>query len=226
MVNKVSILDTADGSTTLYVEDINETYHSRHGAIAESWHVYIESGLRPAYFKNTHELRVLEFGFGTGLNALLTLVACASWAPEKKLIHYTTIEKYPIQADVLNKLNYPSHYPDFMDHFNKIHISDWGITVAISDSFFLKKIQEDFRLLSLSENYYDVVYFDAFAPAKQPELWTSAIFENIFKAMKDGGILTTYSAKTEVRNTLAGIGFKVQKLPGPPGKREIIMAVK
>jgi tRNA U34 5-methylaminomethyl-2-thiouridine-forming methyltransferase MnmC len=209
-----------DGSATLYRADLDEHYHSFHGAIQESMHVFIDAGLNKVNSKSV--LNVLEIGFGTGLNALLTLVH----KPEME-IHYHGIEKFPVDADLTSAINYPQLLggEEVLRWFTAMHSSAWNEEVKIRSQFFLTKLKVDFRDY-YSETPYDLVYFDAFAPDKQPELWTGQIFKNILGMMEAGGILTTYSAKGEVRRLMQEAGFKVERIPGPPGKREMLRAFK
>ncbi len=211
---------TADGSQTLYVPEIDEHYHSVNGAIQESQHVYIETGLLHC---NKKELNILEFGFGTGLNAFLTAIES-----EKRglKINYTSIEKYPLPASITNQLNYTSKFPE-KDHFlfKNIHDCDWEIPARITDYFSIQKIKSDFSAFNPSLQY-DLIYYDAFAPDKQPEVWSQEIFNTIYANTKPEGILTTYCAKGNIRRMLQSSGFTVERLPGPPGKREMLRAVK
>jgi len=214
------IIITEDGSHSIYVHELDEHYHSVHGAITESQHVFIEAGLKQ--FKK-RQIRILEMGLGTGLNALLTL---AAGNESNTSIHYTGIEKYPLEKTVTDSLNFES----FTDHAIKgmlglIHNSPWHQEVLIRPGFILKKIQCDIRELEQIDEF-DLVYFDAFAPEKQPELWTRDLFSRIFLAMRSKSILTTYSSKGLVRRNLETAGYRVEKIPGPPGKHEMTRAYK
>ncbi len=216
---KLEIIKTEDGSNTLYVPDLNENYHSIKGAIQESLHVYINAGLRS--FKKTN-VKILEVGFGTGLNALLSYIEA-----QKTNINivYHSIEKYPIDNEIIWELNYPEILGlEYNPIFLNFHSSAWDTNHKISDFFQLNKIKTDINNFKISGRY-DLVYFDAFAPDVQPEIWSERNFKKIKEAMNRGGILTTYSSKSTVRRKLQNIGFKVEKLPGPPGKREIIRAI-
>ncbi len=215
-MKKVEIISSEDGSNTIYIPYLNEHYHSYHGAITESEHVFINNGLN--LFENEKNIKILEFGFGTGLNALLTL----KYADKKKII-YHSIEKYPLKKYITDKLNYGSLVNNIL--FNKIHDSNWGEDVNITDNFILKKIESDFISANIDDDY-NIVYFDAFAPNIQPHLWTKEIFEKIYNSMSYSGVLTTYCAKGSVRRTMQDVGFKVERLPGPPYKREMLRAVK
>lgn len=213
---------TEDGSATLYVPELNEHYHSVKGARTESQHIFIDMGLNASAVPCPH---VLEIGFGTGLNALLTLEAAGQ---EKRHVHYTAIELYPLTWQEVDALKYSDH-----PLFRALHQSPWEADVEITPYFTLRKVQADIetisrdRLLSINQAPFDVVYFDAFAPEKQPELWKEEVFRSIHAAMSAGGILTTYCAKGVVRRMLQAIGFKMERLPGPPGgKREILRGRK
>ena len=239
---------TEDGSATLFVPELNEHYHSVKGARTESQHIFIDMGLKASAAIRP---RVLEIGFGTGLNALLTLESAGQ---EKRAVHYTGIELYPLSWEEVDVLNYSDH-----PLFKELHTAPWDTDVNITPYFTLHKIQGDVnkvisgerlgisveRLeirdkspinhsslianpLSLTPNpYFDLVYFDAFAPEKQPEMWSEELFRNIYASMNANGILTTYCAKGVIRRLLQAVGFTVERLPGPPGgKREILRATK
>ncbi len=219
---KRKIIDTSDGSHTLFVPELEEHYHSIHGAIQESKHVFIEAGLR---FLNKTNVSILEIGFGTGLNALLT---CIDGQKNARKIIYDTIELYPLSSEEIKQLNYGKILGgNAQDFFTKIHNADWDKTVIINSlqgSFLLHKIYAD--LLDYSPTgKYDLVFFDAFGPDKQAEMWQPYIFEKIAKTMNSKGLLLTYSAKGDVKRALRAAGFKVKLIPGPPGKREMIRAI-
>jgi tRNA U34 5-methylaminomethyl-2-thiouridine-forming methyltransferase MnmC len=219
---KREIIITEDGSHTLHVPELNEHYHSTHGAIQESQHVYIEAGLKEA-LKSFSEIRLLEIGFGTGLNAALTLLAVN---PEIS-VYYTGIEAYPLTREEIEAVNYPDLLDIDVSSFYHLHQVPWnkGFTQIASD-FFLEKICDKLEIVNFPQNRYNVVYFDAFAPTVQPELWEKNIFEKIFAAMTFDGILTTYSAKGSVRRTMQEVGFSVERIPAPAGKREMLRARK
>lgn len=207
-----------DGSHTLYVSDLDEHYHSVNGAVNESIHVFINAGLNQIKHK---EVRILEFGFGTGLNALLTAVNSKG-----KDIYYHTLEKYPIENKVINELNYSSLFEGkYASVFERIHQADWGTEQKVVDHFFITKQLIDFKEVIL-KNKYHLIYFDAFAPDVQPKLWTKEIFSKAYEALFSGGIITTYCAKGVVRRIMQEVGFKVERLAGPPGKREMLRAIK
>lgn len=214
------IKTTEDGSHTLYVTELNEHYHSVHGAIKESELVYIDYGYKSCL---SETVRIFEVGFGTGLNALLT--ALESIKDGKKVI-YTSVEKYPLPAKITGVLNYGELTGSYgTDLFKKIHEARWDIPEVICENFILKKIRGDIINDSVDGDF-DLVYFDAFGPEKQPEIWGRPVFEKIAGVTVRGGILVTYSAKGDVKRVLRECGFKVSVMPGPPGKRHVIRAIK
>lgn len=218
---KRQIIKTDDGSHTLFIPELNEHYHSTHGAIQESVHIFIKTGL--SCFTNNVDVDILEVGFGTGLNAYLTCIE----ADNRDLnINFTTVEKYPVTDDEIKQLNYASEFAgDRNDYFKHIHSVKWNVFSRISDNFKLKKVEVE--LLNFApDNKFNLIYFDAFAPDIQPKLWTESVFEKMYRCMKIGGILVTYSAKGQVRRNMQSAGFKVERLPGPPGKREMLRATK
>lgn len=207
---------TEDGSATLFVPELNEHYHSVKGARTESQHIFIDMGLKASA---APQPRVLEIGFGTGLNALLTLEAAEQ---EKRPVHYTGIELYPLAWEEVNALGYSDN-----PLFERLHTAPWEENVEISPYFTLQKIKGDANTVIHSSFSPSVVYFDAFAPEKQPEMWNEQLFRSLYVTMNTGGILTTYCAKGVIRRLLQAVGFRVERLPGPPGgKREILRATK
>jgi tRNA U34 5-methylaminomethyl-2-thiouridine-forming methyltransferase MnmC len=214
---------TEDGSHTLFVPELNEHYHSTHGAVQESMHVYINAGFRQC---TKEEIHVLEIGFGTGLNTFLTLLESEK---NKKKIVYTSLELYPISLTDARKLNYTSQIcPEKADVFLQLHESGWEKRVDINNRFSLLKLNRSVTendSLALDE-IFDVVYFDAFAPEKQPEMWSQKIFNDIFSICNPNATLTTYCAKGVVRRMLQDAGFTVERLEGPSGKREILRGKK
>ena len=217
---KTELIITKDGSHSLFVPELNEIYHSTNGAIQESNHIFIQSGLAQIAKK---EISILEIGFGTGLNAFLTL----SYALKNNLkINYFTIEKYPVEKNIVEKLNYVELIdPAQKDTFQLLHNGAWNNSIKINQNFTFIKYQIDLNLFAPYFSY-DVIFFDAFAPDVQPELWTKENFMKLYKNLNQGGNLTTYSAKGEVKRNLEACGFFVERIPGPPGKREIIRATK
>jgi tRNA U34 5-methylaminomethyl-2-thiouridine-forming methyltransferase MnmC len=214
---------TDDGSHTLYVPDLKEHYHSHFGALAESNHVFIHSGL--AFAEHPTPVNLFEAGFGTGLNAFLSL----AFAEKMKIrIRYTAVEPEPLGPELWRRLNYPliPGFEEFSEDFLRMHEMPEGEEGRITPHFTLTKLRVTLEEAELPDGEFGLVYFDAFGPDVQPELWTEDIFRKIAKIMKLGGVLVTYSAKGSVRRALKASGFAVEKLPGPPGKREITRAVK
>ncbi len=212
-VKKIS----ADNSPTLYLPELDEHYHSVYGAKSESEHVFIRAGLKQIHKPN---IKILEIGFGTGLNALLSYLTARS---DKIKLCYTGIEKYPLSPDIIEDL-LTEDIPE-KELFRQLHESPFDAKNTLSDFFSLTKIKTDLKDFKPSK-IYDLIYFDAFAPDKQPELWTTEIFKRLFKACEKGGILVTYSAKGSVKQALRDAGFFVKRLPGPQGKRHMVQAIK
>jgi len=220
---KTILQTTDDGSHTLYVPELDEHYHSTHGAIRESQHVYIDAGLRHSL---STEINLLEIGFGTGLNAFLTLLEAEKL---QKKIHYTTLERYPVTVSNAAELNYSDIIdPSRKETFRMLHTAAWGEWVPVTPYFWLKKHSMDLRdfLIIPQDETFDMIFYDAFAPEKQQEMWRQEIFDKLFTFSRDKAILTTYCAKGAVRRMLQSAGYNVERLPGPPGKREILRARK
>jgi tRNA U34 5-methylaminomethyl-2-thiouridine-forming methyltransferase MnmC len=216
----LKIVKTNDGSSTLFSPEFNEHYHSTYGALNESMQIYIENGLK--YCKNK-TLSIFELGFGTGLNAILTYIE------NKKLnltIKYNAIELLPVKSEIISELNYSSFLlKEELFIFNKMHNSNWNTKIRLSENFILHKISDDFENYVLNEKY-DLVFFDAFSPDTQPNLWSKEIFLKLFNSLNSNGILTTYSSKGIVKQNLKNAGFSVSRLPGPNGKRHVLRAEK
>jgi len=210
---------TEDGSHTLYVPEWDEHYHSVHGAIQEAKHIYLDAAFE---YNKKSPVHILEIGFGTGLNAYLTLIHAQKMNRE---VHYHSIELYPIEKENLQKLNYPDQidYPH-KDLFYKLHDALWNTSQEITPGFHLHKILGDLTTYNF-EDTYDIVYFDAFAPDVQPELWTPDIFAKIRKQLSPDAVLTTYSTKGIVKRALRATGYIVKRLPGPPGKHQMLRAI-
>lgn len=205
---------TADGSATLFVPELNEHYHSVKGAFTESRHIFIERGLKASSIAVPH---ILEIGFGTGLNALLTLLETEEGERD---VHYTGVELYPLPWETISQLGYSDH-----PLFKELHTAPWEEDVPITPRFTLRKVRADVNEMAIPS--CSIIYFDAFAPEKQPEMWTQKLFNRLYVHMEPGGILTTYCAKGVVRRALQTAGFTVERLSGPPGgKREILRATK
>lgn len=226
------IILTEDGSATIHLEEWNESYHSKHGAVQEAYHVFIRNGLD--FFKENSELSILEIGFGTGLNALISFLESSEG---NQKINYTGIEKYPVLEEEFRVLNYPKALKQFQQDlklseteisavYNSLMKANWEDFQAIHPNFQLQKLQADFLEYEYPKEAFDLIYFDAFGARVQPELWTEELFDKLFKSLKPGGMLTTYSSKGSVRRALISVGFRVEKRPGPPGKREMLVAFK
>lgn len=218
------IKTTSDGSKTLYIKDLNESYHSHHGALQEAQHVFINNGLK---LNNNYEINILELGFGTGLNVLVTINEFLK-TDKNHIIHYYTIEKYPVNDTETGILDYASFFEDenMQHYFEMMHRCSWNETTELLENFFFTKFHCDFfEIKSLLLPEIDLVYFDCFGARVQPDLWEKPLFEMIAEKMADGGLLTTYSSKGSVRRILQELNFDVEKKDGPPGKREMINAV-
>lgn len=216
------LVKTADGSDTLFVKELGEHYHSTFGAVQESKHIFIGAGLRSC---DKDPLIVFEVGFGTGLNAYLTLLESIK---TKQTIRYISVEKYPLAAKIWTNLNYPLLVPGGDEEiFNRIHEAGWNEQVAITSNFSIQKISSDFYELEYSElPLFDLIYFDAFSPDKQPELWETSVFRRLSDQCAPGGKIVTYCAKGVVRRSLNEVGFITERIPGPPGKREMLRGTR
>jgi len=226
------IILTEDGSATIHLAEWNESYHSKHGAVQEAYHVFIRNGLD--FFRESSEVSILEIGFGTGLNALISFLEISE---THQKINYTGLEKYPVVENEFKALNYPQSLKDFNSDlklseteisavYNSLMKANWQDFQAIHPNFQLQKFQEDFLEYEYPKEAFDLIYFDAFGARVQPELWSEELFEKLFQSIKSGGMLTTYSSKGSVRRALISVGFRVEKRPGPPGKREMLVAFK
>ena len=230
---KREIIITADGSSTIHLPEWDEQYHSKHGAIQEAYHVFIKHGLQHYYslhgnpkliLESQHPVNILEIGFGTGLNSFITLLEAEAL---KVHINYVGVEAYPISGMEINALNYTdsldaAHRKDI---FKILHNVSWEDTHQIKEDFILTKRKQFFSEIK-DVNTFNIIYFDAFGARVQPELWTEAIFKIMYNALKPKGVLVTYSAKGSVRRAMQAVGFTVERLPGPPGKREMLRATK
>ena len=221
-MSRGKIFETQDGSHSIFSDTFGVSYHSKYGAIQESMHVFIEAGM---FYRlpGAENLNILEIGFGTGLNAFLTMQE----ANKRRLpVYYEAVEAYPISVQEAELLNYPKLLDDSLEEaFMHLHEMDWGQTEEISPFFSFRKNQSRFEQLSYQDTF-DVIYFDAFAPNAQPELWEEDILRSMYDALKEDGVLTTYCAKGVVKRSLKSLGFKVESPKGPPGKREMTRAVK
>jgi tRNA U34 5-methylaminomethyl-2-thiouridine-forming methyltransferase MnmC len=224
-----------DGSHTVYSDRAGECYHSTHGAYTESQHIFIDAGFRALL--ETHSVipyqgnattvqsvRILEVGFGTGLNALLTALAAENITNS---VSYVGLEPYPIQSDILQQLNYCTLLSgNSQTYFSAMHDSAWGMPQMLHPCFSFKKLLSGFMDVELAKNSFDLIYFDAFSPEAQPDLWEQEVFDKCFQVMARDGILVTYCAKGRVKRALRSAGFSIENLTGPPGKREITRARK
>lgn len=218
---KRSVIVTADGSKTIHLEEWNENYHSKHGAIQEAYHVFIKNGLS---LFNDRAIAILEIGFGTGLNALITLLEAKKYG---LTVRYTGVEAYPVIPEEWEQLEYNSELKaeSFESLFREMHESAWDEDLTISNDFVLHKQVKKFQDVK-DVDLYDLIYFDAFGARVQPELWTEPIFLKMYQSLKIGGVLVTYAAKGSVRRAMQAVGFATERLPGPPGKREMLRATK
>ncbi len=218
---KREIIQTSDGSTTIHLPEWNENYHSKHGAIQEAKHVFIKNGFEQF---NQTEIAILEIGFGTGLNAFITFLEAKK---SNTKVNYVGVEAYPVVFNEISQMNYVDELQatDFESKFKEMHESEWNVNVKISDAFCLTKRQQFFNEIIDVEDF-DLIYFDAFGYRVQPDLWSTAIFLKMFNALKPGGKLVTYAARGVVKRSMLEVGFTVEKLAGPPGKREMFLASK
>ncbi|MEO7978461.1 tRNA (5-methylaminomethyl-2-thiouridine)(34)-methyltransferase MnmD [Flavobacterium sp.] len=218
---KRQIIKTLDGSTTIHLEDWNESYHSKHGAIQEAKHVFIKNGL--TLFENK-SISILEIGFGTGLNAFITFL---EGNKKKQKINYIGVEAYPIGTNELLEMNYVQELKavDFTNVFVLMHECNWNHKIEITSDFSLTKRKQFFNEIDDQESF-DLIYFDAFGYRVQPELWSTEIFQKMYNSLKPNGVLVTYAARGVVKRSMISVGFTVEKLSGPPGKREMFRATK
>jgi tRNA U34 5-methylaminomethyl-2-thiouridine-forming methyltransferase MnmC len=218
----LKIIITADGSHSIFNETLNETYHSVHGAIQESLHVFIKNGLEVLSIERSEPISILEVGFGTGLNALLSYqYACK----HQIKVSYNAIEPSPLSSEIWSQLNHASTL-DMMDQYHKLHSSSWGEQHVLDPYFTFCKHLSTIQHTDIKADSTDLIYYDAFAPSKQPEIWDYHLLEKIFHALKPKGLFVTYCAKGELKRNLTRIGFEVETLPGPPGKKEMVRAIK
>lgn len=218
---KREILTTNDGSTTIHLPEWNESYHSKHGAIQEAYHVFIKSGL--SLFENK-SVSILEIGFGTGLNAFITYLEAQK---SNKIVDYVGVEAYPVKMEEALQMNYVSELNASNESaiFSKMHQIYWEEKMAISNNFSLTKRKQFFQDIS-DVGTFDLIYFDAFGFRVQPELWSFDIFKKMYNALKMNGVLVTYACRSSIKNAMIECGFKVEKLPGAPGKREMLRGTK
>ncbi|MDM1044991.1 tRNA (5-methylaminomethyl-2-thiouridine)(34)-methyltransferase MnmD [Myroides sp. 1354] len=221
---KRKIIVTSDGSHSLEVEEWGETYHSIHGAIQESNHVYIEQGLMK--FMNQEEIKIVEFGLGTGLNAFLTMAATI---PNHKKIVYHSIEAFPLIQEEYELLTFPTLLSEFKEGeelFKALHQAPWNEDVLLHPQIQLHKLKATFETVELQGNDFDLVYFDVFGYQFQPHLWSEAIFKTAYNSLRQGGVLVTYACRNPIKRNMKAAGFTIEIVPGPPGKREMLLAYK
>lgn len=218
---KREIITTNDGSTTIHLPELNESYHSKHGAIQEAYHVFIKNGLSLFEGKS---VSVLEIGFGTGLNSFITYLEAKK---SNQSIDYVGVEAYPVAVEEALQMNYLKELNanEEVTIFKNMHESIWEEKIAISDDFSLTKRQQLFQDIN-DEDAFNLIYFDAFGFRVQPELWSLEIFQKMYNALKINGVIVTYACRSSIKNAMVECGFKVEKLPGAPGKREMLRAKK
>ena len=218
---KREIIITNDGSTTIRIPEWDENYHSTHGAIQEAKHVFIKNGLD--LFQNQDAISILEIGFGTGLNAFITFLETIN----KEKVNYVGVEAYPISEEEIAQMNYVSELEaeKYQEVFDKMHSCDWENQQTITEIFLLTKRKQFFQDIE-DKNQFDLIYFDAFGFPLQPELWSEVIFKKMYEALLPNGVLVTYACRTPIRKAMLTAGFSVEKLPGAPGKREMLRATK
>ncbi len=218
---KREIIITDDGSTTIRIPEWDENYHSTHGAIQEAKHVFIKNGLN--LFQKQDSISILEIGFGTGLNAFITFLETLN----KEKVNYVGVEAYPISTEEIAQMNYVTELQatQYQAVFDKMHSCDWESQQNITDNFILTKRKQFFQDIDDKEQY-DLIYFDAFGFPLQPELWSEAIFKKMYDALLPKGTLVTYACRSSIKNAMLSVGFSIEKLPGAPGKREMLRATK
>lgn len=216
---KRRLIVTSDGSHTIHVDELDETYHSTHGAVQEAMHVFIEHGLRHMEAVTPGRVRIFEMGLGTGLNAWLTAVHAT--VP----VEYTGIEAYPVEEELLKELNY-AESEDPGDVFREIGQASWGETTELSTGMKIRKVHARIEEFEMPAAAFDLVYYDAFGPRAQGELWQPEVLEKMYAGLSPGGVLVTYCAQGQFKRHLKALGFRLEALPGPPGKREMTRAYK
>lgn len=215
------ILETQDGSHTVISNHFGAAYHSKFGAIQESKHVFLQAGLLP-FLKIKNTISILEMGFGTGLNALMTFLEVQNLST---IVDYVSLEAYPLKMEEIHPLNYSELLGISADILHQMHACAWGKKIGISKDFSLTKhhtLFQDFQ----TNTTFDLIYYDAFAPEAQPELWDTPLLRKMFELLAPNGVLVTYCAKGYVKRNLKAVGFTVESIPGPPGKREMTRAIK
>jgi tRNA U34 5-methylaminomethyl-2-thiouridine-forming methyltransferase MnmC len=222
-MSKISIITTSDGSHSILNTELNETYHSIHGALQESLHVFIKNGFDFAVTRQPDTpIEILEIGFGTGLNALLTLQRARN---TKTSVRYTSIEAFPLDESIWSSLNYTNSVGD-KHLFSRLHSAAWNTDESITENFIVHKVNGTLQGCTLNQDCFDLVYFDAFAPNKQPEMWEVDTLKKVANSMHANALFVTYCAKGQVKRDLKSLALEVETLPGPPGKKEMIRARK
>lgn len=219
---KMQVISTNDGSKTVYIPEIDENYHSSHGALQEALHVFIEHGLKTKL--DQKNISIFEMGFGTGLNAILTLKSTFFLDVH---ISYNGIEAFPLSNEIIEQLDYNNFIDLELEHyFEKMHQEDWNKEIELTDKFKFKKINASIEDYKMESEKHDIIYFDAFGPRAQSAMWDISILKKMYDSLKPEGIFVTYCAKGQVKRDLKTIGFTVKSLPGPPGKREMTVGIK
>ena len=219
----MKLVITKDGSQTLYVKSINETYHSLNGAVSESSHVFIDNGFNYLFNQGFNTIKLIEIGFGTGLNAFLTLLESIKYKID---VEYTALEPNPLDQSIIEKLNYGKDIGlNDEDKFAQLHQAPWERKVGITNNFNLLKLKSKLEAFDPGSQKFNLVYFDAFAPGKQPEIWRLENLAKLFSSMDKEGVFVTYSAMGKLKRDLRTVGFEVESLPGPTGKREMVRAI-
>lgn len=213
---------TSDGSHTFHIPEWKEHYHSKHGAIQEALHVFIKEGLQFRLQNNFNSIDLLEMGFGTGLNCLLSYLEAES---RKCTVNYTSVEAYPLTLEDVKLLNFYKELEIPQSEFLKFHQAPWNASIKVSENFTLTKKQTLFENVAFYEAF-DLIYYDAFGIRVQPELWTATMMEKMYQSLKPGGLFVTYASNGETRRNLQHVNFEVEKIKGPPGKKEMIRAFK
>lgn len=218
---KKEVVVTGDGSKTIHMPELNESYHSTHGALQEAVHVFIKNGLE---LVEKPVINVFELGFGTGLNAILAY----RFARENEVkLNYVGVEAYPVDLDMLDELDYTSLLnSDEFTAFKQMHEVEWEQPLTIDENFSFEKIHAKVEEYESKRTDFDIIFFDAFGPRTQGELWKPDVLKRVGGLLKDDGVLTTYCAQGQFRRDLQSVGFEVTKVPGPPGKREMVVAFK
>ncbi len=219
---KREIITTEDGSKTIHLPEINESYHSTHGALQEAIHVFIKSGWDEI---KTNEVNILEIGFGSGLNAIITLIAGQN---ESKKVNYTGLEAFPLSKEEVELLKYIEleDIAAYKKEYQLLHTAKWDESVEITEQFILRKVERKMEDFIPEKETFNLIYFDAFGPRVQPYMWTIGVLRKMYDALSTDGVFVTYCAKGDVRRNLISLGFEVEKIPGPPGKREMLRAKK